>query len=231
LQSAPGVYAALLPEGERLLEEVLEFARTVSPSLAQELSPRTDKEDWNARCLELGSVWEPDFLLLACGSDGVMRLWGGCVCFPSSWSLAEKLGQPIDVIHGVVPGLNDQIGPQIHHFLTRLKPEVAWLRHNWGLSRSSELNQHPSRHLPRLDVTVRPEEVWFRVEHQALVALPRTGGVLFGIRVTVYSLMELKMDATASQRLAHGLATMPEPVAQYKGLASARLKLLEFLMA
>ena len=34
--------------------------------------------------------------------DGI--LVGGCVCFPSHWRLCEKVGHPVDEIHGRVPG-------------------------------------------------------------------------------------------------------------------------------
>jgi hypothetical protein len=169
-------------------------------------------------------------LLLKAGSDSEIRLWGGCVCFPSSWNLQEKIGRPIEVIHGVVPGLNGQIGPQIHAFLSRLKPGVAWHRTNWGLSSSPELNQHPARQLPSLDgASVTAAAVWFRVEHQALVALPRTGGILFGIRVSVHPLNELKSERIAAARLVRALRTMPEAVACYKGLATARAALIRLL--
>ena len=130
--------------------------------------------------------------MLKADADGEIRLYGGCLCFPSSWRLSDKLGQPIEFIHGPVPGLNASIGAAIHKFLAALKPGVASLRHNWGLARSAELNQHPDRDLPRLDATVDADEVWLRVEHQALVALPKSGGILFGIRVVNHSLAEVK---------------------------------------
>ena len=99
---------------------------------------------------------------------------------------------------------------------------MAWLRHNWGLSRSPELNQHPSRPLPRLDKSVTLADVWLRVEQQALVSLPASGGVLFGIRISMHLLAEVKQDATTAGRLARALRTMPAAVAAYKGLATAR---------
>jgi hypothetical protein len=143
--------------------------------------------------------------------------------------LEEKIGRPIEVIHGVVPGLNGQIGAQINAFLSRLKPGIAWERSNWGLAASPELNQHPARPLPRLESAVAIERIWLRVEHQALVALPRSGGILFGIRVAVHPLSAVKADATACQRLVRALTTMPPDVAAYKGLATARSGIVSLL--
>ena len=110
-----------------------------------------------------------------------------------------------------------------------MTPDIASLRANWGLSRSPELNLHPKREVPRLDASVTIEEVWLRVEHQALIALPRTGGVLFGIRVVVHPLAEVKRDAEAARGLRRALQTMPEPMAVYKGIAAARDRLIEIL--
>ena len=81
------------------------------------------------------------------------------------------------------------------------------------------------------DASVTLAEVWLRVEQQALVALPESAGVLFGIRITMHPLAEVKRDVVASERLARALRTMPEPVARYKGLAAARGQILEWLDA
>jgi len=171
--------------------------------------------------------WEPDFLLMA-RSGGSVRLAGGCVCFPSSWSVQEKIGRPIEEIHAVVPGLNASIGPRIQAFLERLKPGISWTRSNWGLSRSRERNQHPARALPRLDESVPADEVYFRVEEQSLIALPESRGVLFGIRIKVFPLRGF-IGTEAGGRLSKALETMPEPMANYKGLARSRARILSFL--
>jgi len=229
LETSPQTHLALLPDGIPLLEETIELARaeqTLPPDSA--LAQSTLNPQRSSTCLQLGLAWEPDFLLLK-REDSQVRLVAGCVCFPSSWSLADKIGHPIETIHGVVPGLNASIGNQIHGFLEKLRSGVAWLRANWGLSRSPELNQHPARNLPRLDATVQLEDVWLRVEHQALAALPRTRGVLFGIRIAVYPLTEIRQDPLLSPRLRRALRTMPEPMAQYKNLASARQRLISLL--
>ena len=138
------------------------------------------------------------------------------------------MGKPIDFIHGVVPGLNPAVGMHIQGFLRKLKPGIAWLRHNWGLSRSPEFNQHPTRSLPRLTSDLASNEVYLRIEHQALVALP-PNGVLFGIRITVHPLSEVLAEPAAAAGLARALRTMTEAMAQYKGLAVARVRLLAML--
>ncbi|TAL05647.1 MAG: DUF3445 domain-containing protein [Verrucomicrobia bacterium] len=253
LRAEPEKYSALLASGAALLTEALELAREWSGfgaaasdpagwsssfslsggTLKRELQRKRAGSETGApptsELLALGEFWEADSLLLKPDEAGEIRLLGGCLCFPSSWRLSDKIGQPIEFIHSPVPGLNASIGAGIHKFLANLKPGVASLRHNWGMTRSPEMNHHPDRKLPRLDATAQESEVWLRVEHQALVALPESGGILFGIRVVNHSLAEVKADAVAKTRLIRALETMPEAMAVYKGIATARSQITKLL--
>lgn len=192
-------------------------------------APAIESDDPGEACVQLGRSWEPDFLLLSRGADRRAVFRAGSVCFPSSWPPEEKLGLPIDEIHSVVPGLNAALGKRISGFLERLRPGVAWLRSNWGLSRSEERNQHPSRNLPRLDAQTGLKEVWLRVERQALVALPESGGVLFGIRIETVPLAKIAQDVLARHRLLCQLKTMPDDMAAYKNIQAVREPLIREL--
>jgi len=228
LERAAADYGALLPEAMPALHETQEMLAEagVLPRVQNANEPSNPLQPM----IELGRQLEPDILLLGPdGASGEFRLIAGCVCFPSSWALSEKIGRAIDVIHGVVPGLNQQLAKPISLFLQRMEPGIAWRRENWGLSRSPELNQHPNRRLPRLDFSVGLKDVWLRVERQALISLPKSGCVLFGIRVDVYPLEEVRQDAAAGNGLKCALESMPEPVAEYKGLSSARQQIIALL--
>lgn len=220
LAADPEKYARLLSAGEAGMRETCDLARRLGFSLGSgETSTR-------GQLLELGAVWEPDIVWMHPGSDGVHRLAGGAVCFPSSWDLAEMLGLPMSEVHALVPGLNPALARQIDTFLSRLSPGVAWQRENWGLSRDSELNHHPSRPCARLDETVTVDEVWVRLEHQMLLKLPHSGSVLFGIRLEVVPLASMLADRTAALRFWRLISTMSPEAASYKGVAAARSALL-----
>jgi hypothetical protein len=83
--------------------------------------------------------------------------------------------------------------------------------------------------LPGLTPEVDLASVWFRVERQALVALPETGGILFGIRLEVVSLAKLRENRKARDGLLKALKTMPPEIADYKNLTPARQRLIELL--
>ena len=86
-----------------------------------------------------------------------------------------------------------------------------------------------ARGLPKLTVSLREDEVWLRVEDQALVALPESRGVLFGIRMTVIPLAEVKGHPSAARGLARALRTMPDTMLDYKSLLVAKDELLRLL--
>jgi len=224
LAAAPGRYAALLPEGRPLLGE---FAALATEWGALPADDRAAGESIHA----LGAALEADVLLLSpdAAADGKFRLRGGALCFPTGWALEEKLGRAMDFIHGVVPGLNAALGAPIHQFLAKLKPGVAFHRDNWGLAATDELNLHPARHAPVPAPPAALERLWLRVEHQALVALPRTGGVAFGIRIALHRLDDVARDPEAARGLRRALATMPDDVAAYKRLNNVREEVIRLL--
>lgn len=168
----------------------------------------------------LGRQWEPDVLLLARGEDGAFRLRGGALCFPSGWALEEKLGLTLPEIHGVVPGLNPAIGRAIDQFLANLRPGPAFLRDNWGIAATAELNLHPARGLPGPTLPIQLDRLWLRVEHQALVAFPSGQGIVFGIRIALHRLDHVSADRELAAALAQALRTMPPELARYKRLDS-----------
>ncbi|MSU22328.1 MAG: DUF3445 domain-containing protein [Opitutus sp.] len=216
LAAEPARHAALRPEGEPLLAEFAELCAGWKLTTEKTL-------------LGLGAALEPDFLLLSPDATGAFCLRGGALCFPTGWALAEKIGHPLDFIHGAVPGLNAALASPIHQFLARLKPSTAFLRDNWGLTATDELNLHPARKLPPPDLPTGPDRLWLRVEHQALVALPHSGGVVFGLRIALHRLDHVARDPAAAAGLRRALATMPADVAVYKRLEMVRALVISWL--
>ena len=217
-------YAALRSEGGPLLAEFA--ALCAGWGITAGATDRADDSsagDLNRETLlALGRALEPDFLLLSPDSTGAFRLRGGALCFPTGWALKEKVGHTLEFIHGVVPGLNAALASPIHQFLAKLKPGTAFLRDNWGLVATDELNLHPARRIPPPAPPVALERLWLRVEHQALVALPRSGGVLFGIRIALHRLDGVARDGAAAAGLRRALATMPAELAAYKRIDRIR---------
>ena len=224
LASDPATYAAILPEGEAILRE---FAITAAP-----WTNTADRGDSAGSPTELlhrvGGELEPDILFLSADPKGEFRLRGGALCFPTGWALGEKLGHTMDFIHGVVPGLNPALGGPIHQFLSRLKPGAAFLRDNWGVAATRELNLLPGRKIPPPSLPTSLDRLWLRVEHQALVALPESRGIVFGIRIALHRLDEVAGSPYAPA-FRRALETMPSELIAYKRLKEIHGYLLNVL--
>jgi hypothetical protein len=227
LAATPDRYAALLVAGIPVLDEFaawLELCPGEQP-VAQP-SPRHHEAPVLARAqsrlADLATRWEPDFVLLIPSTGGPMRVVGGAVCFPSSWALVEKMGHTLAEVHAPVPTLNAMLGLKIDAALSRLTEGQGWVRENWGLAPDAELNRHPARGLASLGVGATLETTWVRLEHQVLLRLPVSGGVVFGIRVTIHPLAEVVRDPTIQIAVTRALTSMPPEVAEYKGVATAR---------
>ena len=218
-------YCRVLPEGGGLLEATLR--RAADWNALPEAPPAGTADQ---RCEWLGRHWEPDFLLLR-PVNGEFVLCGGCVCFPSAWDLTDKLGSRLARIHETVPGLNDEPATAIDRYLTRLPTDRVALRSNWGLSRSFERNLHPAQQRSALFPPMTPDEVFLRIEKQALISLGKESGVLFGIRLEIVPLSEVLIHPAAARGLERALRTMPAAVARYKGLAASREALVAMIAA
>lgn len=215
-------YAALLPEATAALRETLRLAQSLGAAMESTSSP-------HEQLLALGRAWEADFAWMHPDGNGAHRLVGGVVCFPSSWSLREKLGRPMAEIHAPVPGLNDRLARQIESLFARQAPDDVWVRDNANFSRDDQLNYHPSLQRRRLDAHITPAEFWVRIERQLLVKLPESGSILFGIRVEAYPLSRFLADRPLARQMADYLASMSPAAAAYKGLTEARPVVVEWL--
>jgi len=210
-----------------LIQDAAALAQGIQPAF----HPGPDAGSPREMLQNLGVHWEADFVLLARDQEGQIRLQAGVVCFPSHWAPESKLGLPIEAVHAPVPGLNSAIGPQIYQLLDRLPAGYAWQRVNWGLSASAERNQHPQRALPRLVAATPPGEIYLRMEYQALVRLPVTGGILFGIRLFSFDLEMVRAYSSTAKALAGQLRSMPLEMQVYKGIEGVTRTVADYLQS
>ncbi len=236
----------MLPEadaaGAEVLEQVLAFLTEQHPDSfgwkgARFLNRRTG-EEWDLNTppftpLEVaGRLVQEDLCVMQPDpASGEYRLTAACLCFPTRWSLAEKMGQPMSVIHGPVPGYAEQLNAPVNRFLERLTPERSLWRYNWSLNDDPTLFQPGSVERSGPNPKVTPEtagrEVWVRVERQTLRRLPRTQAVLFTIRILQQPVGALSPEDAA--RLAQTVRQWPEALRAYKSFEAYGDAVLAFL--
>jgi hypothetical protein len=174
-----------------------------------------------------------DDLILLDRTDAGWRVMAGALCFPSSWSLAEKLGQVMHDVHGPVPGFGQGTRPAqlIERMFDNLRPETPMIRWNWSLYGDDRLF-HPDTLGPeerRFGTGERADPVFLRVERQTLRKLPQTGAIVFTIRISLDPLEALAAHPEAGRiatSLIGQIETLDPAQLDYKGLTLERQRLL-----
>jgi len=211
LETAFDVVVATNPEGDdgsrELLGEVTRYLDAHHPELTFEVRREDHPIVAAARLVQ-------EDLCVLVRSD-VWRLQAACVCFPSRWNLASKLGTTLDDIHRPVPIYDVELSRPTNAFFERLKPDRSFWRLNWTLIDSPALHQPTSaRRSPHGELA----DWFFRVERQTLRRLPESGAIVFTIHNYVASAKEL-CDAHEEfgASLLLNLDTAPLVVQEYKG--------------
>ncbi|AGY59417.1 heme-dependent oxidative N-demethylase family protein [Gloeobacter kilaueensis] len=200
----------------------------------QQVDNRITGESWNidafASPLELASRLVQEDLCILRPATGAYVLSAACVCFPSRWSLVEKLGHPLAAIHAPVPGYGEQLARPVDRFFDRLRVEAPMQRLNWTIVDSPALFLPPDH--PRaapIAASEAGEHLWIRIERQTLRRLPTTGAVLFTIRTYVHPLACLEGQPEMARALAETVHQIPEPMQLYKSILPVREPLLTYL--
>ncbi|NOX41809.1 MAG: DUF3445 domain-containing protein [Alphaproteobacteria bacterium] len=140
-------------------------------------------------------------LILMEGQGDEHLLTAGVLCFPASWSLAEKFGKNLVGIHTPVAEYTDDLARRVQRLFDHIKPERPMWRANFLTYANPDLFQ------PRVENNRRQAEsagdLWVRVERQCLLKLPITGAVVFSIHshvVPISVLSEPERDELFTQQ-------------------------------
>jgi dimethylamine monooxygenase subunit A len=209
--------------------EVLEFiaAATGKTSAAEgeHLSPLA----------QAGLLVQEDLVLMRYSPHG-WRLVAASLCFPSAWNLHEKFGKPMHEIHQPVPGFGEgtRNAGLIDRMFDNLRVEQPVIRWNWSLYGDDKL-YHPAsdnQMKNRFGEGKIEGRVFMRLERQTLRKLPRSGDILFTIRIYNDPLEVLeshKAGPALARSVMDQLSAMSEEQLGYKGLQDEVPRLLSRL--
>lgn len=138
--------------------------------------------DWDAPLRSVGQILQQDVCILEKQGDEHV-LTGAVLCFPASWTLAQKIGKPLVRIHAPVSDYTDGIAARVQ----RMFDGVQVGRPMW---RANALRyDDPTLFQPRPENDPRPigseTAPYLRSERQTVLCLPRAGAVAFVIHTSV----------------------------------------------
>jgi hypothetical protein len=138
-------------------------------------------------------------------------------------------------VHAPVPFYGERLGAPVDRFMAALHPGRIALRMNWSVVDDAALFQQGGKHRIEIDAGITAlnagARLHLRTERQTFRLLPRSGAVLFTIRVHSYPVARLAGIPGAATRLASAVRALPEPMATYKSLPVYRDALLTWLDA
>ncbi|MFD1912345.1 heme-dependent oxidative N-demethylase family protein [Halodurantibacterium flavum] len=160
--------------------------------------------DRQAPLLTLGRLCQEDFCILQKQGDEHV-LTGAILCFPSGWTLTEKLMRPLTSIHVPVPDYDEGIARRVQRLFDGIQVDRPLWRAN------ILPYEHPRLFAPQLEDLRRRRTLgpkpFLRSERQCLLRLPVTGAVIFSIHTYMLRMDDLPPEIRA------GVATyeVPEP--------------------
>ncbi|MBC2835877.1 heme-dependent oxidative N-demethylase family protein [Paragemmobacter straminiformis] len=137
----------------------------------------------------LGRLVQEDLCLMQARGDEHV-LTGAILCFPASWTLAQKIGKPLTGIHVPVPHYDDGMAKRVQRLFDAIRVEQPLMRFN------ALIYDDPVLHQPRIEGAARPrpvEKIYLRSERQCLMRLPETGAVVFSIHTYVVRIASLSV--------------------------------------
>lgn len=150
-----------------------------------------------------GRLVQEDLVILqkADGEDE-HRLSAAILCFPSSWTLAQKFGMPLGRIHAPVPAYDEAVAKRVQRLFDAIRPGAPLMRANLIAYAHAELhNPLPEFHRHAPDAGAAR---YLRSERQTLLRLPETRAVVFSIHV-----YQLLLDSLGDEDRARLQAVQP----------------------
>ncbi|WP_374575264.1 heme-dependent oxidative N-demethylase subunit alpha family protein [Phenylobacterium sp.] len=194
-----------------------EVAELVAAALGPDPAPRSDLPPIYAAARRLS-----DDLCLMEKTGGAWRLAALSLSAGSFFSASDVIGQSLSELHGPVTGFQDRFLTRVQRIFDGLRPGLILERRNWSVVNSAELSAPDPAPMRARIADIAPEDVgralFTRVERQTLRRLPRTGGVLFTIRVWLSPLDEIAAEPGRLAAFGRAWRAAPEAFRDYKRL-------------
>jgi hypothetical protein len=162
----------------------------------------------------------PDDLCLMEKRAGQWRLTALSLCAGSFFTAEEVIGRSLAELHGPVGGFAERFLARVERIFDGLRPGLVLERRNWTLLNSEALHTPSSVPIRAAIGEISPAQAAqilnLRVERQTLRRLPRTGGVVFTIRVWLAPLSQLAADASHKAAFAQAWKTATPQLRAYK---------------
>jgi len=183
----------------------------------------------------IGRHVQEDLILL----NPLGEVVAGQLCFPSGWSLHEKLGKQFIEVHAPLPSLTNPMIQAANKLIERLPLGKPVSRNNWGFRLDDQLDlstkhsltyrEKLSTVIPTLSRQAFGGRIFLRVEHQTLTRLPKSNFVLFTIHTHNSSVAEECKSVQRLNTMLSFLKSTPAELIEYKVMTPIIDRLINYL--
>lgn len=191
------------PAAQELLEVVLQDLRqrpdfTVENHQVLRPDGAVVPVDFNTPLISLARLVQEDFCLLQKQGDEHV-LTGAILCFPASWTLAEKFMQPLLGIHRPVAEYDVNMAKRVQRLFDGVQPERPLWRVN-GM-----LYDDPNLFSPRKEGDFRRISSaggkYFRSERQSVLRLRESRAVVFSVHSYMVEIAGMSLETQQSLKI------------------------------
>ena len=149
-------------------------------------------------------------------------LGAASLCFPSHWSLQDKMGKSIRAIHSPVPNFAEVLARPVIRFLSNMQIGKLSQRLNWSLQTEDKLHTpHPTT----TKFTGKTANEWgdiihIRIERQCFFKLPVTGAIIFSIRTSLAPLNRFQKTPEFPHTVLQQTEKLSEAFYSYKNISN-----------
>lgn len=130
------------------------------------------------------------------------------LCQPTFFSAGHAIGKSLDGLHAPVPDGSPRLAGAITHVFNSLAADAVFERFNWTIQFGGDRYTPDGGPLRAQAEALGPEaaadQLHLRVERQTIRRLPKTGGVLFTIRIALDPLTSVLCNPETGAALAAG---------------------------
>lgn len=138
--------------------------------------------------LAVAGTLVPDDLCLMIPRDGDWWFAGASLCFPSIWRLSDNFGRPTTDVHSTVAHYREVLAEKVDRYFNGMPVDRLVRRRNLSVKPWPLLHvptTKPAQPVGPLVPDASGAPFWLRSERQTLRRLPRTGAILFTIKVQI----------------------------------------------
>ena len=142
------------------------------------------------------------------------------LCSPTFFDAKHAIGKSLSLLHGPIPTGSFDLSGRIARVFDNMAANLVMERFNWtvqwGPERYTPNGQNLRDAAIAADESSAKQMVFERVERQTIRKLPKSGAILFTIRVRLENLWDIIQDESAKKAFINAWENAPQEVKTYK---------------